>query len=151
MRGFTDAFAHINRLAERSPGFIWRYPTSGGHLSGADLLDNPLIIVNLSVWQSYEHLHAFTYRSTHGHYLRRRVEWFTPLPTPTTALWWIAADTQPTPTKAIARLQHLRRVGPSPQAFTVRRRFDPTGRPEARQPRAARRASVSTDAPTCES
>lgn len=52
VRGFTDAFAHINRLAERSPGFIWRYPTSGGHLSGADLLDNPLIIVNLSVWQS---------------------------------------------------------------------------------------------------
>ncbi len=145
MREFTDAVARVNRLAERSPGFIWRYPTSDGHLSGADLLNDPLIIINLSAWQSYQHLHDFTYRSAHGHYVRRRAEWFTSLQSPTTALWWTAATSAPTPAEAIARLRHLRRLGPSPQAFTVRRRFDPNGRPEHRQPQDRR---VGADANT---
>jgi len=144
-----EAVAHVNHLAERSPGFIWRYRTSDGDLSGRDLLDDALIIINLSVWQNYEYLHAFTYRSAHGHYVRRRAEWFTPLPSSTTALWWIAADAQPTPLEAIARLQHLRRARPSPQAFTARRRFDPNGRPDPR-PRRARASAPPSDASTCQ-
>ena len=31
---------------------------------------------------------------------------------------------------AVKRLRHLRRYGPTPQAFTVRRRFDPHGQRE---------------------
>ncbi len=134
---FTAALARVNALAERAPGVVWRHGTPDGHLSGADLLGDPLTIVNLSVWQSYEHLHDFTYRSLHGNYLRRRSAWFTPLPPPTAALWWVRADCRPTPAHALARLRLLRRQGPSPQAFTLRRRFLADGRPEPRRPRAA--------------
>lgn len=129
-------------MAEGARGFIWRYPTGDGHLSGAELLDDPLIIINLSVWERYEHLHAFTYRSTHGHYLRRRGEWFTPMRPPTTALWWIPAGQQPTPVEAIARLRLLRRYGPTAQVFTVRRRFNPDGSPEPRPRDPGRRGQV---------
>src|SRR3954471_23706497 len=126
-RGFAGALDRINLLAERSPGFVWR-STTGHTGTGAD----PLTIVNLSVWESYEHLHAFVYRSGHGHFVRRRDEWFQQLPTPVTALWWVPAGHRPATDEALARLRHLRVHGPRPQAFTVRRRFDPAGGTDSR-------------------
>jgi hypothetical protein len=135
LREFTAALARINAVAEQSTGFVWRYPTDFGHLGGGELLDDPSLVINLSVWQSYDHLHAFTYRSAHGHFVRRRAEWFAQMSPPTTALWWVTAGHQPTPAEAVARLRHLRRYGPTARAFTVRRRFLPDGRPEPRRAR----------------
>jgi hypothetical protein len=40
------------------------------------------------------------------------------------------AEDIPTPADAMARLTYLRAHGPTPQAFTVRSRFDPAGRRE---------------------
>jgi hypothetical protein len=133
LREFTAALAHINALAERATGFVWRHPTDFGHLSGAELLDDPAVVINLSVWQTYEHLHEFTYRSAHASFVRRRSQWFTRMPQPTTALWWVPAGTRPTPAEAVARLHLLRRYGPAPQAFTLRRRFTPEGHPAPRR------------------
>lgn len=127
MAEFAAAFDELNALAERSPGFVWRWPADGGHLSGAELLHDPLVIINLSVWAGYEYLHRFTYRGRHGHFVRRRAEWCTLLPGPHTALWWVSADRYPTPEQAVARLAHLRRYGPTPKAFTVRTRFTASG------------------------
>ena len=111
----------------------------GGHVSIADATGDPLLIINLSVWQTYQQLHDFTYRSAHMHYLRRRAEWFDKIETPATALWWVKAGHRPTPTEALTRLQHLRRYGPTPQAFTVRSRFDPRGHRETQVRQRGRR------------
>jgi hypothetical protein len=95
-------------------------------------------LAQVNVWQSYEHLHAYVYRSAHGHYVHRRYEWFERIRTPATALWWVPAGHEPTPAEALARLRYLRRYGPTPKAFTVRSRFDAAGRPErVRTPGAA--------------
>lgn len=126
MREFVRAVDRINRLAERAPGFVWRYGTAEDHLNQVG--DDPLTVINLSVWESYERLHAYVYRSPHGGLVRRRSEWFERVPAPATALWWIPAGHEPTPDEALARLRHLRAYGPSPGAFTVRRRFTPDGR-----------------------
>lgn len=128
---FIEALRHINNLADQAPGFLWRHLADGGHLTVTD--DDPLTMLNLSVWSSYQPLHDFTYRGQHGHYLRRRHEWFEQVPPPTTVLWWIPVGTTPTPAQALARLAHLRRYGPTPQAFTVRIRFEPGGRPDRRR------------------
>jgi hypothetical protein len=142
---FVAALGRVNALADAAPGFIWRHRSDdGGHVSVADASGDPLLIINLSVWQGYQQLHDFTYRSLHMHYLRRRAEWFDKIETPATALWWVAAGDRPTPPEALARLRHLRRYGPTPQAFTVRTRFDPAGRRESRPPRASRPSSVGT-------
>jgi hypothetical protein len=133
---FVAALGRINALAERSAGYVWRHPTDFGHLSGAELLGDPAVVINLSVWQTYEHLHEFTYRSAHAEFVRRRSRWFAPMPRPATVLWWLPAGTRPTPEQAVARLRLLHRYGPSPQAFTPRRRFDPQGRPVSRRGRA---------------
>lgn len=130
LREFVAALDRINRLAERSPGFVWRHRTDDGHVSVADAAGDRLTIINLSVWLSYEQLHSFVYRSAHGRYLRRRSEWFDRIRAPATALWWVPAGHEPAPTEAFARLQHLRTYGPTPQAFSVRCRFGPSGRRE---------------------
>ena len=91
-----------------------------------------MTVVNLSVWTDYLSLHRFVYRSAHGSCPppRRVVRHATG---PTTALWWVRDDHRPIPDEALARLEHLRAHGPTARAFTVRRRFDPEGRPERRQ------------------
>jgi Domain of unknown function (DUF3291) len=124
---FVAAVDRINRLAEQSPGFVWRCRTADAHPSAAAETGDPLMVINLSVWQSYEHLHAYVYRSAHGHYVRRRDEWFDRIATPATALWWVPAGHRPTPAEGLTRLRYLRSYGPTPRAFTVRCRFTPSG------------------------
>jgi Domain of unknown function (DUF3291) len=59
--------------------------------------------------------------------------WFAPTPQPSTALWWVAAGSRPTLDDALRRLTLLRTYGPTPKAFSLRRRFDPQGRPVVRR------------------
>ena len=129
MRGFVAALDPVYRLAEASPGFVWRLRSGDGHrpVTHEDGGDG-LLVVNLSVWTSYEALHAFTYRSAHGGLVRRRAEWFLPAPRPSTVLWWVPDDVRPGLDDGLRRLAVLGRGGPGPQAFTVRRRFTPDGR-----------------------
>ena len=95
MGEFLAALDPINRVAEHSPGFVWRLRSDATH-GATSLRDGPYsMIVNVSVWESYEALHGFTYRSPHGAYLRRRSRWFLPGAAPTTALWWVRADERP--------------------------------------------------------
>jgi len=133
LAGFVAAVDRINRLAHATPGFVWRYPDAHRdlHQPGGDE-GTGVTIVNLSVWESYEALHTFVYRSAHGQLVRRRSQWFVPSAGPTTALWWTREGERPSSSAALARLAHLHRYGPTPQAFTVRCRFDPAGRPDRR-------------------
>ncbi|MCO1659976.1 DUF3291 domain-containing protein [Pseudonocardia sp. S2-4] len=128
MRGFTEALDAVNRLADASPGFVAR--DRAGHRVLTD--DAGPVIVNVSLWADYAALHDFVYRSAHAGYLRRRSRWFLPTEQPSTALWWVRGDEPPGVADAVRRLQHLRRYGPTPRAFSLRRRFGPDGRPAGR-------------------
>jgi hypothetical protein len=55
--------------------------------------------------------------------MRRRREWFASMAEAVTALWWIPAGHIPTVAEAEERLEHLRRHGPTPHAFTFRHLF----------------------------
>lgn len=123
LAGFVGAVDGVNLLAEASPGLVWRLRAAHGPVPLA--VDDPRLVVNVSVWETYEHLHAFVYRSRHAGLVRPRAEWFVPSRPPYVALWWVAAGTEPTQADALARLAYLRRYGPTPRAFTMRRRFAP--------------------------
>jgi hypothetical protein len=127
---FIAALEPVNAIADRSPGFVWRHqsPQGEGHLSpGGE--DDDLFVINLSVWETYGDLHAFVYRSAHSAFLRRRLEWFERPTEPITVLWWLAEGTRPTVEEALGRLAHLRRHGPTPEAFSLLRQYDADGRP----------------------
>jgi hypothetical protein len=122
---FMAALAPINALAESSPGYVWRLQTESGDATSIKAFDDPLIIVNLSVWESLGTLSDFVLRSDHREVLRRRREWFERMAEAYVVLWWIPAGTIPTVAEALARLDHVRRFGPTSHAFTFRVPFAP--------------------------
>lgn len=133
MAGFMAAVDPVYRMAEASPGFVWRLPGPGGHMPTCQDDARHWQVVNVSLWSSYESMHEFVYRSRHGGLVRKRAAWFLPTPQPSTALWWVTDDHRPGLAEAQARLAVLRREGPTPRAFTLRRRFEPDGAPTRRR------------------
>jgi hypothetical protein len=132
LKGFMDGLDHINALGESTPGFVWRYVADGTNNATAARPMGDDIIINFGVWQSREHLWDFVYRSQHLDFLRRRREWFQHMDEPYLVLWWVPAGTIPTLEEAVQRLEHLRKHGPGPAAFTFREPFDsPLGLPAA--------------------
>ena len=131
MARFAFAFDTISRVARASDGFLWQLES---HEPGHPILhpDDPLRVVTVSAWVDYTSLHYFTYRSSHGKALLRRRDWFEAVSQPATAMWWIPVDAMPGLDAAVSRLNHLRRYGPSPRAFTLRSRFNPAGQREGR-------------------
>ncbi len=126
MDGFVERLAEINGLAEQTRGFVWRLvDTMGADATGIRAYDDPLVIVNLSVWTGIDELQEFAYRSAHVELYRSRRAWFAPLEGPTLALWWVPAGVRPTIQDAVARLEHLAKHGPSSHAFTIKARFGP--------------------------
>ena len=124
---FMGALDEINALADRSPGFRWRFQTEDGNATSVRPYEDDSILINVSVWASVEALGDYVYRSDHTAFLRRRREWFERLSEVVVALWWVPDGTRPTIEEAVARLDHLRRHGPTPHAFTFRDRFGPEG------------------------
>jgi hypothetical protein len=122
---FVAALAPVNALADASPGFVWRLQSDGGDATSIHAYDDPLIIVNLTVWQSVEHLREFAFRSGHRDVMRRRREWFERMADAYVVLWWLPAGSVPTVLEARDRLERLRRDGPTAEAFTFRAPFPP--------------------------
>ena len=116
----------VNALGDGSPGFVWRLQDEFGAATSIRAFDDPLMIVNLTVWESIETLRQFAYRSGHVEILRRRREWFVPLERPSLVLWWVPAGHRPTIEEARERLDRLTADGPTPDAFTLKVSFPPT-------------------------
>jgi hypothetical protein len=129
MADFKNNLDAINGLAEKSPGFVWRLKDDSGNATDIRVFDDPMLLVNLTVWESIESLHQFTYQSQHTDFYRRRSEWFHKLETPVVVLWWVWAGEIPTLEEAKARLDRLCTQGPTPFAFTFKQRFYPADSP----------------------
>jgi len=123
MQGFVEQLDHINQLADNSPGFVWRLQTEAGDATAVQLYEDPLIIVNLSVWESLEALEAYVYSGEHLTVLKSRKSWFEKFDGPMLALWWVPAGHKPTPEAARAALDKLSQDGPTPEVFTFAKRF----------------------------
>lgn len=119
---FVANLDRINALAESSPGFLWRLKGEGNDATDLAAFDDPMVITNMSVWESAEHLAAFVYRSDHGAVMRRRAEWFHEMEV-FMCLWWVPAGHEPGPAEGRARLEMLQALGPTQHAFTFKERF----------------------------
>ena len=115
---FVSVLDAVNLIAEVSPGFVWRLQGEANQSSSyVTAYDDPLVIINLTVWTDVESLKHFTYRSGHGAYFRRRSEWFEPTTEAHMVCWWTPAGTVPDVADAVARLERLRADGPSEHGF----------------------------------
>lgn len=128
---FVDGLDEINALADESPGFIWRLQTEEGNATGVRTSDDELFIVNMSVWASLDDLFKYVYRTEHVDFLRNRRDWFERMDEPHMCLWWVPAGHAPSIEEGLAKLDHFRRHGSTPQAFSFRNQFDPSEAEEA--------------------
>ena len=115
---FVDALPVVNGAGEQSPGYLWRLQSDSGDATDIRVFDDPLVIVNLTLWESVEALKAFAYRGLHRDFFRRRSEWFVEGAS-RTALWWLPAGALPTTDEAKRRLDFIDAFGVSPYAFEM--------------------------------
>jgi len=123
MAGFVARLDPLNAIADSSPGFIWRLDDDSTDEVAAGLFDAPLLIFNMSIWESVEALEDYAYKSGHIEAVRKRAEWFV-IPTRSPfVLWWVEAGHIPTIEEAKTKFDLLWNFGPSQQAFTFSKRF----------------------------
>lgn len=123
MSGFAERLDEINALADEAEGFVWRLQTEEGDATGIRVFDDDLIIVNMSVWESLEALHEYTYKTAHAQLIKGRKNWFQKMTVPHMAIWYIPAGYIPTAEEAQAKLDVLNEHGANPMAFTFAHSF----------------------------
>ena len=117
MAEFMGALDSVNALAERSSGFVWRFKDDSNNATNIHVTADPTFLINMSVWETAEHLEHFVWNTVHKRIYQRKGNWFEPMQTPHFVMWWIAVGHIPTPQEALARLEHLTQHGPSDHAF----------------------------------
>jgi heme-degrading monooxygenase HmoA len=128
MADYIARLDEMNHLAERSPGFVWRYLTDSRDPAQREFSD-PLVLFNMSVWESVDALHAYAYRTAHSEVYAGRRQWFVEKKAMVgghaLAMWWIAEGERPSVAEAKARLALIEAEGPTERAFTFKQRFPP--------------------------
>jgi hypothetical protein len=107
----------VNGLAERSPGFVWRLKDESNNATNFRPFADPMMAINLSVWDSVEALERYVWQTVHKRFYGRRGEWFEKLDGPHFVMWWVPAGHLPTVAEAKERLERLAAHGPSDYAF----------------------------------
>jgi hypothetical protein len=119
MAPFVAQLAAVNAAAEAADGFVWRLKDDDGPGSTSyRMLDDEMLIVNLSVWRDLPALRAFVVDfAGHRDVLARRREWFERATEPMTVCWPVGAGHHPSVAEAERMLLRLRSEGPSSDVF----------------------------------
>ena len=123
MQDFVSQLDAINAMADQAKGFVWRLQSEAGDATALRVFDNPLLLVNMSVWESVEDLKQFVYQSQHVELIRDRASWFDKMDRGHQVLWWVKAGHIPSIEQAKQKLEYLEKHGPSAQAFVFGRTF----------------------------
>lgn len=128
MADYIARLDEMNELADRSPGFVWRYFTDSRDPAQREF-DDPRVLFNMSVWTSIEALHHYTYGTAHAEVYAARRRWFAAekavIGGHALALWWIPEGTLPTVEDAKTKMALMMEKGPTPEAFSIKKRFPP--------------------------
>jgi hypothetical protein len=123
MKGFVDRLDEMNLLADCSPGFVWRLKADEGNATSINAFDDPMLIVNMSVWENLDFLKNYVYKSNHVELIRDRNAWFNKIAEAHQVLWSVPVGHLPSVEEGKARLQYLQAYGPSEYAYTFAKPF----------------------------
>ncbi len=117
--GFVSRLDEINALAERSEGFVWRLKDDvTNNATALNPFNDPLVIVNMSVWENVDSLKSYVYNSAHVDVFKQRKSWFEKPTTAHMALWWVKEGHLPTASEGKERLEYFQAHGSSSYAFS---------------------------------
>jgi len=117
MEGFVSRLDEINETADNAEGFVWRLQSEDGDSTAIRVFDEPLLLVNMSVWESIDALKSFVYTSAHVELIRDRQAWFHKFVDAHQAMWWIPVGHIPTIEEAKEKLDHIQKHGPTLLSF----------------------------------
>ena len=123
MQEFVENLERVNSIAEASEGFVWRLKDENNNATSMNPYDDEQVIINVSVWESFETLEHVMYQTFHSDFLKRRKEWFQNFGTAHTAMWWIPAGKFPTLQEAVDQLDYLQKNGASEKVFDFRNKL----------------------------
>jgi len=124
--GFVNRLDEINALAERSVGFVWRLKDDvTNNATALNPFNDPLVIVNMSVWEDVDSLKSYVYNSSHVDVFKQRKSWFEKPTRAHMALWWVKEGYQPTALEGKERLEYFQVHGASKFAFPFSKIFNP--------------------------
>lgn len=130
MKEFVDFIEPVNKLAEESPGFVWRLKDEQGR--SASYIQSPfqdeMMAVNISVWEDVASFKGFVYSSVHSYFLKNKKKWFDMNGPSQFVMWWLPAGQLPTISMAKEKLELVEKNGPSAQAFTFRTFYNIEGK-----------------------
>lgn len=115
--GFFGNLNRVNAAADRMPGFVWRLQDGSGDATAINAFEDPMIIMNMSVWRTAEDFEKYVWQTVHAKIYQRKGQWFEPMTKPHFAMWWIDPGHEPTPAEGRARLEYLQENGPTDYAF----------------------------------
>lgn len=130
MKVYHQRVDEMNTAADRSPGFVWRCKTDSRDPLDR-LYDDPQVLFNMSVWESIEALHHYTYKTVHAELYAARRQFFEDWKTRIGevlgrsffAMWWTPIGQLPTVAEAKVKLRRISEQGPTPSAFHFKTRF----------------------------
>ena len=123
MVDFVNNLDHINDIAEKSPGFVWRLKVDTNNATSIKIFDDEFLLVNMSVWDNMDHLFEYVYNSMHGEILKRKKEWFHKMGEMHMAIWYIKNHKYPLESEARERLKYIRKYGETPYSFTFKNKY----------------------------
>ena len=139
VQGFVDRVPNVYQNADNSDGFVAR---SERNLETLDQSWGPIIAPKcwggevtrrtastLSLWADIESVAAFAYHGAHGDAMKLRTEWFEHPGLPEHVAWWLDEDENPNWQMAADAMDRLHELGPTPEAFSLRKAFGPGGEP----------------------
>lgn len=122
-----DFFANVDRInavADKSPGFVWRFDDDEREdIFSEEAYGSSFILVNMSVWEDRDSLFKYVYDSMHLEVYKRKKEWFKKMPKMHMVLWYIEKGHIPTLAEGKERLEHLQAHGESKYAFSFKSKF----------------------------
>ncbi len=114
---FIDNLDRVNAMAERMPGFVWRLVGAGNNATDIRPFDDPMMAINMSVWEKAEDLEQFVWNTVHKKFYARKAEWFGLMQSHHFVMWMVPEGHIPTIAEARGRLDHLDSNGNSDHAF----------------------------------
>ena len=114
---FFENLDRVNATAERMPGFVWRLKDEGGNATDNAFNADPLVIANLSVWETPAALERYVFQTVHTAFYRQRALWFEPMAGPHMVFWWVEPGSRPTFAEGAERIGSLAVKGLSEHAL----------------------------------
>ncbi|MCA9780424.1 MAG: DUF3291 domain-containing protein, partial [Candidatus Eremiobacteraeota bacterium] len=84
---------------------------------------DPLMVVNISVWEDVESFRHFVYKSGHVQYIKRKKEWMESFGGPYNVMWWVPDGHEPSLAEAKEKYDAICKNGPTPEAFDLQNIF----------------------------